>query len=1391
MDIDQRTKRLTRLEILIAVGIGVAHLFVGLGLMHIGSSPLFTTISVFVGVSAWVFFAHITRPLLGSLLGALYPLLTLFAELIYSNIAGFRLYSSIVEALFWYLVFAIGGLFIGYTISFIGQLYRTGKITQNQFRILLLLAVLHIAFGYTLASRLPEMLFIGLFVPITILVWTFFATVASPLLGAVLGAGFMALASLTDLVLRTLLGIHAYEGPVEFFAALLLVSIIGGLTGFTVSIIARFVGKYFWEERLTRREIATAIEIGVLCVLFIVSLHLNHNIFGFRIYTFYSIIAFVILFVCIILYLFELNKLFWGTLLFGIYLFLLLLFFQLDYFIGPFFDSKDLCIYFVPLSSFFIFLLGCLVGFIISGSGRLIRDYGLRGVGIVSMLLLVVISTVTYISYEQKKNVYFIPGTTRHDAANEFMNGSVLDENQPKLLIQSYHSEYPTDLSFSDDGRLLVSTGIDETTRIWDVESGRLVRQFNFSVPHIVSNDGEYICGGLVTARVYRLKDGKEMVNTGSLNGLNCYSYNSNEKTIAYVKEDAKNTILIYDIESGKLIYRLKAGDSNDGIESLRFSPDCKKISCCTEMGELFVWNAATGKLIKKITGYGIKEIFYSLEGSHLLAVCENNKYITLDTKDWKIDYHVSIPVEIDKEGIGDWKNRILCFSDNLASVLFEEKNSNLAIFSVWNLRDGKRIAILDLKLPLSKSGWGKAYFIEDDTKLLTIHPTFSSYAFIWDINTGGLLDKIEVVDENIGFIKPFRKEYIAVGAMDGTIKIWDIRKHKVVSAPVNKPIFGDFAKLSRGSYHYFVRDSISEDIYLWNFSKGKTTKLAANLGTVNYFNNISVDSFVKSIFTSGSGKAVLYYEGAFLIFFVSDRNGIYSALLKLDLKNNQLLYLYNKLIRDIVSNYATFYLHIVYGRPECERPKIKAPFFLVSRIITDRYFAEKKFIVRRHDPSYAMFPLEIWDNLNKNHLISLLNFTDGNWIVYTPDGYFDCSPDAAKYVTWKVKDKVYAFDQYWDEYYVPDLLYKVIHEEFIPGEKLDIPVPPSVEILDPTDRIEVKGNNITITAHVTDDVKVEEVVVAVNGRPINTTVRDAIEFTETTDKSVTFKATVPLNPGPNVIEVYAYDDRKTRSWEEKVYVTSTGASEGASNLYVLAIGVSKYKDPSYDLNYAADDAKAIVDILKSQKDLIYKQVHTYLLTDDKATTKGILDTVSDIRKTITMNDVLVIFLAGHGVKDKDYKFYFLTHDSDLSNLGKTALVWGDFQKLLRDTPARNVIMMLDSCHSGFFTDPKSPFINADKLIGNMELKTGVIVISSSTGSEVSIEDQKWGHGAFTYAVIEALKGKADFIKDKKVFVGEMNLYVPSRVKELTQDKQTPSIPRLENFTDFAITVIR
>jgi uncharacterized caspase-like protein len=81
--------------------------------------------------------------------------------------------------------------------------------------------------------------------------------------------------------------------------------------------------------------------------------------------------------------------------------------------------------------------------------------------------------------------------------------------------------------------------------------------------------------------------------------------------------------------------------------------------------------------------------------------------------------------------------------------------------------------------------------------------------------------------------------------------------------------------------------------------------------------------------------------------------------------------------------------------------------------------------------------------------------------------------------------------------------------------------------------------------------------------------------------------------------------------------------------------------------------------------------------------------------------------------------------------------------------------------------------------------ESGVIVMTASTGNESSQERNEWGHGAFTKALIEGLEGKADYDRDNKVDIKEIDLFITKRVKELTQGGQHPTteIPRtMPNF---------
>lgn len=49
-------------------------------------------------------------------------------------------------------------------------------------------------------------------------------------------------------------------------------------------------------------------------------------------------------------------------------------------------------------------------------------------------------------------------------------------------------------------------------------------------------------------------------------------------------------------------------------------------------------------------------------------------------------------------------------------------------------------------------------------------------------------------------------------------------------------------------------------------------------------------------------------------------------------------------------------------------------------------------------------------------------------------------------------------------------------------------------------------------------------------------------------------------------------------------------------------------------------------------------------------------------------------------------------------------------------------------------------------------------------------------NGVFTYFLLKGLKGNADFNKDGRVNLGELNLYLSEQIRRATKNAQTPIV---------------
>jgi hypothetical protein len=300
----------------------------------------------------------------------------------------------------------------------------------------------------------------------------------------------------------------------------------------------------------------------------------------------------------------------------------------------------------------------------------------------------------------------------------------------------------------------------------------------------------------------------------------------------------------------------------------------------------------------------------------------------------------------------------------------------------------------------------------------------------------------------------------------------------------------------------------------------------------------------------------------------------------------------------------------------------------------------------------------------------------------------------------------------------------------------------------------------------------------------------------------------VELTSGMNRIEVSAVDRLGVES--HRASVLTQYAEPTTGDLYFLGFGVSEYREPELRLKYAAKDVSYLAAVFQDMA-AGYRCVHIQILLDREVT----VDTVraaGAFLKNATVDDTFVLCIAGHGVHDRNERatYYFLTHESDPENLGRTAADFALIEKLLLDASPRKKLFLMDTCESGEVADEilkqmrntweekgpisleargarhvsvmrrtRSYLHQKDRLIySDLLRRSGTIVFSAARGNEFSFETDVLQNGVFTAAVLEALKGEADLDGDDRVDTEELQTFVKRRVAFLTSDLQHPTTDR-------------
>ena len=435
--------------------------------------------------------------------------------------------------------------------------------------------------------------------------------------------------------------------------------------------------------------------------------------------------------------------------------------------------------------------------------------------------------------------------------------------------------------------------------------------------------------------------------------------------------------------------------------------------------------------------------------------------------------------------------------------------------------------------------------------------------------------------------------------------------------------------------------------------------------------------------------------------------------------------------------------------------------------------------------------------------ILNIFVSKDNDYIVWSRSGYFASSASGAKYVGYHINrgpDKEAIFvssDRYFDKLYRPDIIEAiweigsekkaityVSRRKRIQKVEVSKSLPPVIRLYS-SDTISTTRRSIKIRFSIESDSPITKIYVSVNGKKLD---QRALKLKRKNSNIQTI--IVPLDDGENVISLQARN-RYAISDEVIINATKTTISNDIykPTLYLLSIGVSKYKNSEYNLAFADIDAKSIVKTFKLQEHKLYKKVVTKLLTNNQANTDNILDALDWIEQEATSKDVVVIFIAGHGINDNKGNYYFVTYDTNIDKLRRTGLKWSEIEDTISSLPGKT-ILLVDTCHSGNIlgSSQRRDLTGAIQSITNSG--SGAVIMTATTGRGYSYEDPKWHHGAFTLSFIDGLgKLKADYNGDGVVTIKEIDLYITNRVKQLTKGAQKPTTIIPNSVPDFAIGV--
>jgi len=1011
---------------------------------------------------------------------------------------------------------------------------------------------------------------------------------------------------------------------------------------------------------------------------------------------------------------------------------------------------------------------------------------------------------------------------------------------RPELLIQNGHSEGIISLAWSPDSTMLATGSEDQTAKIWEMPSGKVkdtlvghrLKEGNlvYYTPVTAlawSPDGQSLATGSKDGNIiiWNVKTGKKKsVLSGQAEQINGIGFSADGKCLVSGGED--NTIRFWNLQSLKEESCIK---TESDVTALTVSQQTN-IAAAGCGHEIILLDLTTrkekGRIKLKANPVGLA---FSTDGAVLAASLDDKTVKTFDIKSSKSQSLIKCenpPVGISfipksttlavafYESIGLWSCagqeaklvKTIPYKGFLAGISISPDGKYLAgadkngLAPVWELANCREVARLE-----GRSSNVYCFSISPDANLLATGVQKGA-TVIWDLSTGSI-DSVFPGDASVISTALSKKgTTLASGYRTGMLRAWDVRSKKLLLERQEHKGYVQCVSFSPDG-SYLASGGDDNKARIWSLESGKIRAALEHPGDVTSASFTPDSQYLITTCTDGKIRQWDLNSRRVLIEWKPEMYSSYRRAWSSKVSPNGRM-IAAGLQDGTVKIYETSSEEPLYDlTTDTRRPIYNVDFSPDNRTVTastdgivmiwDISQPKAKLQAKIDGDRDVLFcgkgqmvvtgsqtgTLEFWKAADGRLLADAVILDEGqDWVVTSPDGLFDGSPKGVKLIEWRISDRIYSLDQFYNSFYTPGLLSRILAGISTEGAAASLPragcdiaglkPPPKVRIITPKTNQNVTDPAVKVEVKLTEQQGggISSPMLYLNGKRVpDTKKKDAGK------DSIVYNIR-PVN-GTNYLRATAFNRDGTvesRGDEIKLINRKSGARP---SLYVLAVGIDSYKS-GLALKFARKDAAAISQFFKPG---YYSSVNQTCLLDEKAGKQAILDAMAKIAGEAQPEDSVIIYFAGHGTSIKDM-FYFLPWDTktdtdiDIQSSSLSSLELG---RALSDIPATRQVLILDACNSGASTTSMGRILFTGDALDlartqqRMVRNAGTFLIAASTAKQYAAEVPELGHGVLTYAILAGLGGdrkpQASVSSDGTVTVNSLLRYLSEEVPKLSE----------------------